>query len=249
LTRWHSFCEYDAAVTGNPQLTRRLKECFGVAPRLDDAQAGRINELLREIWPELYRVAGRELKRKNWRFEPYTRTELIHEMWAQHLAKGKWQIEDRKHFFALVGTVMRHVLMDSARKRLAKRRGSGEVPESLDDPDGHVQPWVRDDRQTIEIGILVERMEQKHQRAAQVFNLSYFGGWTLEEIAAKLELSEKQARTALADAKKLLAGGMRAGARRQSQAPASSADEASKSRTMGSANNPAAGGLLPGSNS
>jgi DNA-directed RNA polymerase specialized sigma24 family protein len=63
---------------------------------------------------------------------------------------------------------------------------------------------VRDDRQAVEIGILVERLAVKSPRAALVVNPHYFTGYTLEEVAENSGLSLKQVRSGWEEAKKYL---------------------------------------------
>lgn len=229
-------------------LTQRLQQFMDRKSGTISAKSPAVDALFLEIWPELYRVAARELGRKDRHFAPLTRTELISELWVQHLAKGSEQvITDRHHFFAIAARVMRHVLIDCARRRLTQIRGGGESHLSLDESDVAMTASVNDDRQAVEIGILMERLEVKNPRVAEVVDLHYFCGYTFEEVADKAGLSEKQARTAWAEGKKLLTRALRAARKRDEKAAQS--DPAPRSSTIGAANTPAAEGLLPGSNS
>lgn len=90
-----------------------------------------VDALLYEVLPKLRDIALRELRRERYA-APLSKTELINELWVNHLSKGGWQIHDRGHFYALASMAMRRVLIDIARKRLALCRNNGEAPLSLD---------------------------------------------------------------------------------------------------------------------
>jgi RNA polymerase sigma factor (TIGR02999 family) len=81
---------------------------------------------------------------------------------------------------------MRNVLVDHARKRTAVKRGSGIPVAEL-----HDETWVNDvdsDRVT-ELDEALTRLEQIDERQARMVEQRYFGGLTLEEIAATMNVS------------------------------------------------------------
>jgi RNA polymerase sigma factor (TIGR02999 family) len=148
--------------------------------------------LLREVLPKLHEIAVRELKRERY-VAPLSKTELIHEIWLSSLSRGGWQIRDRGHFFALACLAMRRVLVDLARKRLADRRGGGDIPLPLDD-DMPAARHERDAQQIVEVGIAMERLDAVDPEAARVVDMHYFTGATLDEIAKETGLSFRQVR-------------------------------------------------------
>jgi RNA polymerase sigma factor (TIGR02999 family) len=111
------------------------------------------------------------------------------------MSKGGWEIRDRGHFFALASLAMRRILVDSARKRLALRRGGGEIPLSLDESSAFERTSEQDAQKIIDMGILMERLDAKHPDAARVVDMHYFSGFTLEEIATETGLTFKQVRS------------------------------------------------------
>ncbi|HVN06132.1 MAG TPA: ECF-type sigma factor [Bryobacteraceae bacterium] len=149
--------------------------------------------LLREVLPKLHEIAARELKRERY-LAPLSKTELIHEVWLSNLSKGGWEIHDRGHFYALASLAMRRVLVDLARKRLAARRGGGEAALELDESMTLLGP-SRDAQQIVEIGILMDRLEEKDPDAARMVDMHYFSGFTLEEIAQETGLTFRQVRS------------------------------------------------------
>ena len=62
-------------------------------------------------------------------------TELVHEAWLRLEKSAPDQWRDRSQFFASAAEAMRRLLVEAARRRLAAKRGSGEIPLSLDEMD------------------------------------------------------------------------------------------------------------------
>src|SRR5580658_7258761 len=111
-------------VTNDDSLTKRLRFFM-------KGDSAAVDSLVREIMPELRNVAARHLKNERY-IAPVTRTELVNEFWIRYLKQGAFEINDRAHFFVLVSAVMRQVLVDMVRKRLAAIRGNGEPPLPLE---------------------------------------------------------------------------------------------------------------------
>jgi len=149
--------------------------------------------VLRQILPELHRIAVRELRRERY-MAPISATELIHEVWIRNLHKGGWQIESRAHFYAIAGLAMRRVLVDFARTRLAHRRGDGKSPDSLEDAFEEDREAAADLELVVEIGEIAEQLEKQHPEVARIVDLHYFLGYTHEEVAEITGLTVRQAR-------------------------------------------------------
>ena len=97
--------------------------------------------ILRETRPQLRQIAVWKLSKS--RFARLsTPTDLIHDTWITRLHGGRWQVQNREHFFCLVGRAMEQVLIDMARKRMAQRRGNGAIHESLDNVKWSCQPTL-----------------------------------------------------------------------------------------------------------
>jgi RNA polymerase sigma factor (TIGR02999 family) len=169
----------------SPNLTEQLQRFSGGDREIAE-------ELLREILPELHRIAVRELGRERYVI-PFTPTELINEAWLRSLHKGGWEITSRAHFYSVAALVMRRVLVDFARSRLAQRRGKGDQHAPLQDSDMefHAAP---DHASLVEMGLLMERLDEEQPEAARVVDMHYFAGFTLEEIAENTGLTLRQVR-------------------------------------------------------
>lgn len=82
-------------------------------------------------YPELRKIARAYMarERENHTLQP---TALIHEAWMRLADQTRVDWRDRAHFFGVAATMMRRVLVDYARQRLASKRGDGQSPVSLE---------------------------------------------------------------------------------------------------------------------
>ena len=167
-------------------LTERLQLFMKGDARAADALIG-------EILPKLREIALRALRREG-RSAPFSRTELINELWVRRLARGGWRIQDRQHFYALASLAMRRLLTDMARERLCLRRGEGATAVPLDESGPIIGTSVEDAERIVEIGLLMEKLEAEYPDAARVVDMHYFSGFTLEEVARETGLTIKQVR-------------------------------------------------------
>ncbi len=114
-------------------------------------------------------------------------TALVHEAYLElvDVDHARWQ--DRAHFLAAASRVMRHVLVDYARARNAKKRGGGWVqaegePDELLLSEEHAEAVE-------ELDGALERLADFSPRKARLLEQRYFGGLKLEECAEALGVS------------------------------------------------------------
>jgi RNA polymerase sigma factor (TIGR02999 family) len=167
-------------------LTKQLQSFSGGEREVAEA-------ILREVLPTLHQIAVRELRRERY-VAPLSPTELINEVWLRSLGKGGWQINSRDHFYAIAALAMRRVLVDLARQRLAKRRGDGEQPHSLDEAFSLERVEPPSAESIVQIGQLMERLEKTIPDAARIVDMHYFAGFTLQEVAGITGLTFRQVR-------------------------------------------------------
>jgi RNA polymerase sigma factor (TIGR02999 family) len=164
-------------------ITRLLQEW-----KAGNARAG--EELIARTYPELRRVAHAHLRRER-RGHTLQTTAILHEAYLRLLRKGPGSAEDREAFFRLMAAEIRHRLIDHARRRLANKRGRGVVHENCDvaalatriDSAEDIEPMLtRLDR-------ALDGLGRSFPRAAQVVQLRFLAGLTMEETAKELDLS------------------------------------------------------------
>jgi len=114
-------------------------------------------------------------------------TALVNEAYLRLLGRQDVSCYTRAEFFAMAAQVMRRVLVDYARERDRVKRGDGMLPLPLDNV-----AIISDDRaeQVIAINSALESLAAFDRRKGQVFELRYFGGMSVEEVAEVLGVSE-----------------------------------------------------------
>ena len=133
-------------------------------------------------------------------------TGLVHEVYLKLVAGPTTTLRDRGHFLALASRVMRNLLTDHARARLATKRGSGTEPlELLEDI-----AWMPDDDldAVSELDSALTRLEQLDPRQSRILEQRYFGGLSLEETAEALGVSLATVKRELRSARAWLASEM-----------------------------------------
>lgn len=137
------------------------------------------------IYDELKRMAHRYIQRERNGHTLQT-TALVNEAYLRLAAQEKPAWQDRAHFFAVIAQVMRHILIDYARRRRSQKHG-GEVQQvSLTDAA------LMSEERAAELIALDDALAELHQfdsRKSKVVELRYFAGLSLEETAEALNIS------------------------------------------------------------
>jgi RNA polymerase sigma-70 factor (ECF subfamily) len=144
-----------------------------------------LERLLPSIYRELHQAARRCMgrEREGHTLQP---TALINELYLRlpDLRGVDWQ--NRAHFFALCARQMRRILTDSARTRLAEKRGGGAHVVSLDEAP-EVMFASRED--VVAVDDALNALAQVDERKCKVVEFRFFGGLSVEETAAVLQVS------------------------------------------------------------
>ena len=119
-------------------------------------------------------------------------TSLVHESYLKLVGVQGLPVEDRHHFFAYAARVMRSVIVDFARARLAERRGGEAVHVALDtEISEHIAAPETD---VLRVHEALEVLAQADPPLAQLVEMRYFGGLSVAEVAEVLGLSERTVR-------------------------------------------------------
>jgi len=130
----------------------------------------------------------------------------VHESFLKLVGNRALAIQDRQHFFAYAARVMRSVIVDFARARLADRRGGDARVLTLD--TGLGDRLAAPDHDVLRVNEALEVLAAADPRLAQVVEMRYFGGLTEVETAELLGLTERTVRRDWAKAKLLLAAAL-----------------------------------------
>jgi len=129
-------------------------------------------------------------------------TELVHEAYLRLVDARRVELKDRANFLALASEVMRNLLVDRVRARLAAKRGGGARPVNLESHE-----LVSDENLEVvaDLDDALERLAALNPRQSQLLQHRYFGGLTLEESAAATGVSLATAKRELRLARAWLA--------------------------------------------
>jgi RNA polymerase sigma factor (TIGR02999 family) len=163
----------------------RLTELLGRMQAGDDEAR---DALFAAAYPQLLRLARARL-RDGGRSATLDTTALVHESYLRFVRIGELRANDRKAFFAYAAQVMRSVIVSGARARLTKKRGGQRKSMRL---TTQIAVDLPNDEQTIlKVHEALEELQQTHARLAQVVQMRYFGGYTEQEIAQTLGITER----------------------------------------------------------
>ena len=142
--------------------------------------------LLPTVYDVLRRLAGAQMRSERPGHTLQT-TGLIHEAYLRLVNQQRVTFRDRNHFFSIAAQMMRRVLVDHARQRSAAKRGVAVEHVSL----GAEEP-VAPDRgaDVMAVDEALQALGKRDPRKASIVELRYFGGFSLAETAAIVEVSE-----------------------------------------------------------
>jgi len=167
---------------------------------LDPNPSERINQLLLQwndgdveardslvplVYDELRRLAASYLRRErvDHTLQP---TALVHEAYLRLSQQEKVQWQDKHHFFGVIAQLMRRILVDSARRRLGAKRGSGGAKVPLTEAFAMSKQRPAD---LVALDDALKRLSEIDNRQSQVIELRVFGGLEIGEVAEVLKIS------------------------------------------------------------
>jgi RNA polymerase sigma factor (TIGR02999 family) len=158
--------------------------------RIDAGDAQAADQILPLVYGELRKLAAARMAHENagHTLQP---TALVHEAWLRLGGDHQPEWRNRAHFFAAAAEAMRRVLIDSARRRLAQRRGGRQEHINIDDIE--VAGDIDDDR-VLKVNDALEKLTRTDAAKAELVKLRFFGGLTLDEAAKVLGVAEPTAR-------------------------------------------------------
>ncbi len=144
------------------------------------------DELFRVLYAELRQLARYELARHG---APMTlgATTLLHEAYVQIAGRDGTTFPDRNRFMGYAARVMRGLIIDYARGRLAQKRGGQFEITSL----GSEIEVAADDKELVRISDALDELAKAEPSLAEVVDLKFFCGFSFAEIAAMRHVSER----------------------------------------------------------
>jgi RNA polymerase sigma factor (TIGR02999 family) len=144
-----------------------------------------LDALLPLVYEELRRLAHFQLQKERQDHTLQTGA-LVHEAYLRLVGLNPPDWESRKHFFAIAAQLMRQILVDYARRRVAAKRGGGACKLSLD--EATVVSKQRD-IDVLSLDDALKALAKIDPRQSRVVELRFFAGLSLEEISEALEIA------------------------------------------------------------
>ena len=141
---------------------------------------GAMDRVFTLTYHELHEMAHQRLHRAN-RITSLDTTSLVHECYLRLVRLGHLQTRDRAHFLAYAARVMRSIVVDFVRQKLAKRRGGDELRITLG-TDIHDSTAVSEE-QIMQVDEALQELAVLDPRLVEVVEMRYFAGFTVEQIA------------------------------------------------------------------
>ncbi len=160
----------------------------GLTELLSDWQQGdqsALNKLTPLVYDELRRIAHRYVQRENYGHTLET-TALVNEAYLRLAGQKKIDWQNRSHFFAFTAQVMRHILIDHARRRHYAKHGGDVQRVSLAEAEAMSHERARE---LVAMDEALDELAEFDMRKSRVVELRYFGGLDLEETAQIMEVS------------------------------------------------------------
>ena len=154
--------------------------------RAGDGQAR--DELFAAAYPELHRMAQARL-RSSGPHAVLDTTSLVHESYLRYVGAGELRPEDRRAFFGYASHVMRSVIVDTIREQLAGKRGGGWSAVTLS--TALVAGDAGDADMVLKVHEALDVLQEADPRLAQVAEMRYFGGYSVQEIADTLDVTAR----------------------------------------------------------
>ena len=149
-----------------------------------NGDASALEQLTPLIYEELRRIARRHMRQRS--AQTLQTTALAHEAFLRLVGARDLSWQDRAHFFAVAAQMMRRILVDTARARLAAKRQGGALRVTF----SHELPIaVGADATLLRLDDALGSLARVDARKARVVELRFFAGLSTDEIAKVLHIS------------------------------------------------------------
>ena len=164
---------------------RQATDTIGLLQAWSSGDRAALNHLTPRVYDQLRRLAGHYLQNES-PARTIQATALVHEAYLRLVDVTKVDLRHRAQFFAITARIMRNILLDNARARAAAKRGGQEARVNLDEiPDLSDQGG----HDLLALDDALAALAAVDPRKAQVIELRFFGGLSVEDTATALNVS------------------------------------------------------------
>jgi len=148
--------------------------------------AGAMDRLFGVLYEDLHQLAHSKLRRSA-DLTLLDTTALVHESYLRLLGAGSLEARDKSHFMGYAARVMRSIVVDFVRRRMADRRGGNAVHVDLEAEIAQLADPR--ERELMQVHEALEELATIDPRLVQVVEMRYFAGMTEPEVADALDIS------------------------------------------------------------
>jgi len=170
-----------------PSLPGEMTVLLG---RIHDGDRKAVSDLASLAFPELRRLALACLREQG-AAHTWLPTDLVNELWVRLLRREKIEYHNRAHFLGAAVHLMRALVIDHARMRGADKRTPPPAAPFLHDFDRGLEFSETEDAELLALDEALDRLTAMSPRQAQIVEMRYFAGFTVEETAEAMDLSPK----------------------------------------------------------
>lgn len=165
---------------------RTRSETTAILLAFDPLSPASVDQLIPVIYDELRRMAHRQLARSG--AATIHTTELVHEAYLKMVDDTRVSSKGRAYFYGAAARAMRQILVDRARRRNAKKRGSGNADLNIDDLELGVDGFAAE---LLDLDNALDRLSEMNHRQGRVVECRFFGGMSVVETADALGVSPR----------------------------------------------------------
>ncbi|HTM31034.1 MAG TPA: sigma-70 family RNA polymerase sigma factor [Vicinamibacterales bacterium] len=146
------------------------------------------DQLVPLVYEELRLLASRQLARE-WRANRLQTTAIVSEAYMKLFGQREVDWQNRGHFFAIAAQMMRRILVDHARRERRHKRGGGVMHVEVTEAANVAEPAAVDAVDALALDRALEKLEELDPEQARIVELRFFGGLSIDETAATLQVS------------------------------------------------------------
>ncbi len=147
-----------------------------------------VDALVEQLYLQL-RTLARSVRRRGGASDTLHTTALVNELYVKLADAERLRFGEPRQFFAYAAQAMRHILIDRAKLQMRIKREDPLLRVALTDPD--VEAVTIDPALALELDAALDTLTARDARAAEVVNLHFFAGLTLQQVADLLDIAPR----------------------------------------------------------
>lgn len=170
-----------------------MSEITRILSQINAGDETAAKDLFPLVYDELRKLSAQKMARER-EGHLLQATGLVHEAYLRLMnvhSPQHW--ENRHHFFASAAEAMRRILIEDARRNASLKRGGRWQRRTLDDLDHVESPASSDPQELLDLDAALGKLNKVDPEAAELVQLRYFAGLTMEQAAEVLGISERAA--------------------------------------------------------